>query len=146
MITGRKKETYGEKTMSDNHCRLCGRSLKNFTSIKIGIGPVCRARDNEQREFDFMKAQFDVLKHVYGEYIYIRDTGRSCRSVINDTEYVIEQLYLQEEITDETRIFYKDSNGQTDELLHSGKAFKGFSYGHQGIAPDCLFNSKDTVT
>ena len=38
-------------------CRVCRRILKNMLSIELGIGPVCRARDNLQGEFDFMKAE-----------------------------------------------------------------------------------------
>jgi hypothetical protein len=37
------------------HCRICKRLLKNPVSIELGIGPVCRARDSLQEEFDFMK-------------------------------------------------------------------------------------------
>jgi len=82
-----------------------------------------------------MKAQFMVLEYKSVAYIFIRDTGRDkcCRSVTNDAEYVVEQLYLEYGITDETRIFYEDSDGRIDELVHAGKVFTGFKAGHQGI-------------
>ena len=38
-------------------CRICKRKLKNPLSVALGIGPVCRALDSLQGEFDFMKAQ-----------------------------------------------------------------------------------------
>jgi len=38
------------------HCRVCKRLLKNPLSVELGIGPVCRAKDSLQKEFDFMKA------------------------------------------------------------------------------------------
>ena len=38
-------------------CRVCKRVLKNPLSVELGIGPVCRAKDSLQGEFDFMKAQ-----------------------------------------------------------------------------------------
>jgi hypothetical protein len=116
------------------HCCICKRALSNPLSVKLGIGPVCRARDNQQQVFDFMRAEIKLLKHERGKYIYIRDTGyNSGRSVINDAEYVVEQLYLEYDITDETRIFYEDSDGQVDELLHTGRIFRGFKVGHDGV-------------
>jgi hypothetical protein len=84
-----------------------------------------------------MHAKTELLKHEKGKYIFIRDIGHfSGRSVTGDAEYVIEQLYLEFEITDETRIFYEDSDGNIDELLHSGKKFRGFKAGHEGIDLD----------
>lgn len=69
-----------------------------------------------------------------GKYISVRDIGHnSGRSVTNYAEYVVGQLYLEFGITDETRIFYVDSEGQVDELLHTGKIFRGFKAGHEGI-------------
>jgi len=117
-------------------CRICKRILKHPQSVKLGIGPVCRARDSLQKEFDFMNAQFEVVKRGgEGEYIFIRDTGhdKGCRSITNDAEYVVEQLYVEEDITDETRIFYEDSDECIDELLHAGRVFKGFKPGHEGV-------------
>ena len=38
-------------------CCICKRILKNPISIELGIGPVCRAKENLQEEFDFMKVQ-----------------------------------------------------------------------------------------
>jgi hypothetical protein len=100
----------------------------------MGIGPVCRAKDNRQREFDFMHAKTELLKHERGKYIFVRDIGHcSGRSVTNDAEYVVEQLYLEFGISDETRIFYEDSEGDIDEIVHSGKNFRSFKPGHDGI-------------
>jgi hypothetical protein len=100
----------------------------------MGMGPVCRARESKQEEFDFMHAKIEPLKHEKGKYIFVRDIGHfSGRSVANDTEYVIEQLYLDFGITDETRIFYEDSDGNIDEIFHSGKKFRSFNIGHDGV-------------
>jgi hypothetical protein len=120
--------------MSSTHCRICKRLLKNPLSVELGIGPVCRAKDNLQGEFDFMRAQFDVVKHESGLYIFIRDIGHNTgRSVTNDSEYVVEQLYLENGITDETRIFYEDSGGRIDEIIHAGHKSNGFKAGHEGV-------------
>jgi hypothetical protein len=98
------------------------------------MGPVCRARDKQQEVFDFMHAQIDILKHDRGKYIFVRDIGHvTGRSVTNDAEYIVGQLYLEFGITGDTRIFYGDSDGQIDELLHTGKRFRGFKAGHEGI-------------
>jgi hypothetical protein len=81
-----------------------------------------------------MHAKTETLKHERGKYIFVRDIGHlTGRSVTNDAEYVIEQLYLEFDITDETRIFYEDSDGVIDELLHSGKKFECFGFGHDGV-------------
>jgi hypothetical protein len=115
-------------------CRICGRHLRNPLSVRIGIGPICRERDNKQGEFDFMHAKTQLLKDERGKYIFVRDIGHnSGRSITNDAEYVVEQLYLEYDITDETRIFYEDSEGRIDELLHTGKIFRGFKAGHEGV-------------
>ena len=124
--------------MASYNCRKCGRALRNPVSVRLEKGPVCRAKDkqtdNLQREFDFMEAQFEVLKHEAGIYIYILDTGHNIgRTVTNDAENVIVKLYLEEGITDETRIFYEDSQGEVDEILHKGKSFKGFKAGHEWV-------------
>lgn len=120
--------------MPSYFCLICGRHLSDPVSVKMGIGPVCRVRDNQQEVFSFMHAQIKVLKHERGKYIFVRDAGRvTGRSVTNDAEYIVEQLYLDFDITDDTRIFYEDSEGQIDELLHSGKRFKDFKFGHEGV-------------
>jgi len=120
--------------MPSNVCRICLRPLRDPLSIKMGIGPVCRARDGRQGEFEFMRAQVKLLKHKRGRYIFVRDIGHgSGRSVTNDAEHVIGQLYLEFGIDDDTRIFFEDSMGNVDEILHSGRKFKGFKAGHDGI-------------
>ena len=113
-------------------CRVCKRALRDPISVMIGMGPVCRARDDRQGVFDFMRAQVKLLRHERGRYILVRDVGhKSGRSV--DAGFVVGQLYLDYGITDGTRIFYEDSGGSVDELLHAGGRFKGFSVGHDGV-------------
>lgn len=80
-----------------------------------------------------MHAAYEILKHEPGKYIYIQDVGYECRSVTNDAEWVIGQLFRWFGIDAETRVFYDDSCGRTDELLHSGGKFKGFKAGHDGV-------------
>ena len=81
-----------------------------------------------------MHAQYEVLKHNRGKFIFIRDIGHQMgRSVTNDAEYVIGRLYFEFAIDDETRIFYEDSEGKIDEILHAGNKLRGFKSGHKGI-------------
>jgi hypothetical protein len=104
------------------------------------MGRVCRYKygktdNSKQGVLDFMRAQFEVLKHEHGKFIFIRDIGHMTgRSVTNDAEYVIERLYLDHAIDDETRIFYEDSGGNIDEILHDGNKFKWFKPGHKGVS------------
>ena len=92
--------------MPNSHCRICHKQLSNPFSVKMGIGPVCRAKDNQQEVFNFMHAEIEFVKHERGKYIFIRDIGNvTRRSATNDAEYIVEQLYLEFDITDDTRIF-----------------------------------------
>jgi len=122
----------------NQHCSVCKRRLKNPLSIQIGMGRVCRYKynhkDNQQGVLDFMHAQYEVLKHQRGKFIFIRDIGHMTgRSVTNDAEYVIGRLYFEFALDDETRIFYEDSEGKIDEILHAGNKPKGFKAGHKGV-------------
>ena len=120
--------------MPSYSCKLCHRPLRDSVSVKIGMGPICRARDKKQGEFDFMNAKWRVLNHVPGKYIFIEDIGHSMgRSVTSNVEYVIEQLYIEQNITHGTRVFYKDSDGSIDEIIHAAGRFKTFKPGHDGI-------------
>ncbi|MCL2380478.1 MAG: hypothetical protein FWC64_02660 [Treponema sp.] len=82
-----------------------------------------------------MRAKIKLLEHAQGRYIFVNDIGHNQgRSVTNDAEYTIALLYSDYSINDTTRIFYKDSQGRIDEILHCGKKFRGFSPGHKGVA------------
>jgi hypothetical protein len=115
-------------------CKICHRPLSDPFSVKKGMGPVCAGREGLQKEFGFMRAKVKVLEHVQGKQIFVRDIGHGTgRSVTNDADYVVGQLYLDFGITDGTRIFYEDSSGAVDEILHSGRHFRGFKAGHEGV-------------
>jgi len=66
--------------------------------------------------------------------IFIRDIGPwdQHRTVTNDAEWVVETLAKDHALGDR-RLFYLDSEGQIDELLHSAGRFTGFKAGHEGI-------------
>jgi hypothetical protein len=64
------------------------------------------------------------------DYIYIRDVGGNYRSVTNDAEKVIEKLTTENNLGNR-RVFYMDTEGQIDELVHKGNRFTGFKHGHE---------------
>jgi hypothetical protein len=77
-------------------------------------------------------AAFNILK-ITSEYIFIKDIGYKTRlSVTNDAGWVVGELGRKYGVYGR-RIFYQDSLGDIDELLHGGNRFTGFSFGHEGI-------------
>ena len=79
---------------------------------------------------------FTVLQNT-PEYIYIQDNATTgppfYMSVTNAAEDVIEELWKQGSLSSQKRLFYKDTEGQIDELIHVNGVFKGFKAGHEGI-------------
>lgn len=57
-------------------------------------------------------------------------------SITNDAEAVVEHVLSQG--SPDVRIFYKDTDGQWDELVHDGKAFTAFF--HISDADRAAFN------
>jgi hypothetical protein len=117
----------------NNHCCICKKPLSDFTSVKIGMGPVCRKREAAQKElFDDFHAVFNVLKETR-TFIFIKDTGhKTHKSVTNDVDFVLAQLSAKYNI-EKKRIFYVDSMDRTDEIIHHRGRFLGFRGGHQGV-------------
>jgi hypothetical protein len=69
------------------------------------------------------------------QFIYLEDTGHNqFKTVTNDAGYVVDCLNEKYGIEGK-RIFYKDSFGETDELLHRNGVFTGFRHGHSGYTP-----------
>ena len=73
-------------------------------------------------------AEYEVVE-VTEEYIYIHDTtsGKPCKSVTNDAEWVVLQLN-----PGTRRIFYRDTMGRIDELAHENGIFTLFKPGDGG--------------
>lgn len=123
--------------IEESHCNVCGKALTEYTSIKFGIGPVCRAKmgiknnpSGSQREM-FMgsfEAQFDSF--VRDGVLAVIDTGwKESRSVTNDVENVV--IKLNEEYGDLTqfkRIIYRDSEKEWDRIVVDEKSqFQAFA-------------------
>jgi len=100
---------------------------------------VCESREEFraalQREVDArltMQAEFTIEKET-PEYVFIIDTGHTnTKTVTNDAEAVVATLAREHALGDR-RVFYRDSENQIDELLHTGGEFTGFKAGHAGI-------------
>ena len=118
------------------HCAICKKELTDFNSVKIGIGPVCRAKYgiNQQEDLFNNHAVFRIQKEA-ASYIFIVDCGNNhnCRTVTNDVVWVLKEIDELLDDFDEKRFFYTDSEGQTDEILHEGKTFISFKAGHAGV-------------
>lgn len=62
------------------------------------------------------------------DVLVIRDVGPWDRyqTVTNAVELVVKQLTALEFLHDGRRLFYYDSSGDLDEIVHEGGRFKGF--------------------
>jgi hypothetical protein len=137
-------EAKGMDTSSTN-CHICGRPLSNFSSVKLGIGPVCKGRDSLQMPLPFENhADFDIIT-FNDQFVYLEDSGHTqCKTVTNDVKYVLSSLMNDYELTNQ-RIFYKDSDGQIDEVVHKEGVFLKFKHGSDKFSIDEL-NGKIVVT
>jgi hypothetical protein len=61
----------------------------------------------------------------------IRDIGNHarCLTVTNDAEYIVTTLLSAGLMKRKQRLFYFDSDGALDEILHDGVKFTGFAPG-----------------
>jgi hypothetical protein len=124
--------------MGHNSCEVCGKPLSNFVSVKLGIGPVCRGKGQAQMRLPFEDhAGYEVIADN-AQFIYLEDSGHNqFKTVTNDAEYVLSKLNEEYGIGNK-RIFYKDSSGEIDEIVHKNGIFTGFRHGHTGYTLDTV--------
>jgi hypothetical protein len=124
--------------MGQNSCEVCGKPLSNFVSVKLGIGPVCRGKEKIQMGLPFEDhAGYEVLTSNV-QFIYLEDSGHNqFKTVTNDAEYILSRLNEEYGIGNK-RIFYKDSSGEIDEIVHKNGIFAGFGHGHKGYTLDTV--------
>jgi hypothetical protein len=79
-------------------------------------------------------AEFYIAKET-NEYIYIIDTGIDAKSVTNDANSVVAFLTENHRL-EQRRLFYRDSMGQIDEIVHENGQFIRFVPGHKGITDE----------
>jgi hypothetical protein len=92
----------------------------------IGMGPICRAANSRQKELGLKNhAEFFVISDT-PSYVLIKDIGHTyAKTVTNDVEYVLQKLDVILDIKNR-RVFFIDSDGEQDEIVHSGGCFKCF--------------------
>lgn len=68
-------------------------------------------------------------------YVLIEDVGPWDKfpTVTNAAAWVVEQMFATGEILEGERLFYIDSEGNTDEILIKGRRFAGFAPARQGL-------------
>jgi hypothetical protein len=112
---------------------LTMREADNPPPIKCNSREEFRAAlQNEVDARSTLQAEFTIEKET-PEYIFIIDTGHTrTKTVTNDAENVIACL-AKENALGNRRVFYKDSSGDIDELLHNAGEFTGYKHGHTGI-------------
>jgi hypothetical protein len=124
--------------MGKSNCEVCGRPLSNFISVKAGIGPVCRGKGQAQMKLPFEDHAGYEIMTANSKFIYLEDIGHTqFKTVTNDAGYVLASLNEEYGIGDK-RIFYKDSFGEIDEILHKNGVLTGFKHGHDGYTLDTV--------
>lgn len=115
------------------NCRACNRPLRDPESLRLGIGPVCRAKGagqlglfgGERAAAGERHAHYDVVKMDPPAAVWIRDRVEDgVISVTNDAEHVVRELVAR---FGNVRVFYLDSMSNWDELKHDGGTFTGFA-------------------
>ncbi len=82
-----------------------------------------------------MRAKFTVVE-ITNKYILLEDQSSvytPSMTITNDAEAVVDDLYEKRLISPSTRIFYIDTDGRVDELLHKYRAFDGFQFGYDTL-------------
>jgi hypothetical protein len=124
--------------MGQSNCEICGKPLSNFVSVKLGIGPICRRKEGQQMTLPFENHAEYEIKTANSKFIYIEDLGHNqFKTVTNDVEFILARLKENYEIENQ-RIFYRDSSGDIDEIVHKKGVFKGFKHGHDGYNTDIV--------
>lgn len=76
-------------------------------------------------------SNYAIVEDEAGKPLVIKDLGPWDRfaSITNDAENVVVELANAGRLPEGRRLFYIDSDGQKDELLHQGGRFLGFAPG-----------------
>lgn len=91
--------------------------------MKLGIGPVCRARNGKPiMPRNNTRSAYRIAK-VSADCIWIVDLDIG-KSVTNDAENVTKEIQAT---YPGRRIIYRDTSGSWDELKHEAGRFTGFA-------------------
>lgn len=77
---------------------------------------------------------YSVIKDRPGEPLVIRDIGPWDKylTITNGAEEVVKDLFNRGYLPDNRRLFYYDSDGDLDELVHSNGTFVSFAPVREG--------------
>jgi hypothetical protein len=109
-----------------DRCLSCNKKLRNETSRRLGMGPVCRRRESspQRREADlFMGADFEY--QIVQGVVCITDLDQGGMSVTNDIENVLASIGREVDL-EEKNVIYRDSRGVWSGINHVGSEFTGF--------------------
>lgn len=122
------KKTFETNTNPATHCACCGRALKDVVSVKLGVGPICRANGaaaGPERDLFTVRSDYEV--EIEGDVILVTDLDRGGRSVTNDAPWVISDLARAGLRRPGMRVIYRDSRAVWDELVVRDLRFAGFA-------------------
>jgi len=76
-----------------------------------------------------MKFSYAIVRDMQN-YILIRDLCEQmqCMSITNAAEAVVKDVFERHNLA-HRRLFYIDTEGDTDELVHENGVFKDFAFG-----------------
>lgn len=108
---------------STSTCYACGKPLSDPFSVEMGIGPVCRGnrRNNEhkKRDLNVFGNRARYTWGIDGNILWLEDKGTECRSLTNDIENCLVEIYMQlpegKKLTD-YKIIYRDSDREWDGI------------------------------
>lgn len=82
-----------------------------------------------------LKSNFEIL-NIKDNFILLQDllynSKDSYTSVTNDAKNVV-KFIVEKYNAENKQIFYIDTDGRVDELLHDGSKFIGFRFGYNNI-------------
>jgi hypothetical protein len=76
-------------------------------------------------------AQYEIVaEQSTAEVLVIRDLGPwdMHPTVTNDVDHVVRELYRRGDLADGRRLWYWDSDGVLDEIVHRHGAFQSFQF------------------
>ncbi len=96
-------------------------------SVSLGIGPVCRGREESNhivREKNMQKANYAIVE-LTDEFVLLRDIGPHDKymTITNAAEEVVAEIAS---LLGNRRLEYIDSEGERDQIIVKDGKFAGF--------------------
>lgn len=108
-------------------CSVCGATLTDPVSVKLGIGPVCRVKDKQleanQGNLFAMRSKYSIAS--VGNVLIIYDR-LGIKTVTNDIDNVLSEVKESYGNLDAYKIMYRDSQGVFDGVVTRASKFTSF--------------------